>query len=137
MYTTTYKERRTYERYDDNHFLLYLGEQEAEYTPSAGGHIDDGAQAAPAPVSGYSYTGDQPDGGTLIAAKEATYPAFVSGLIGQKYMDDDVQAIQSNMVFALANKSHEKAAQYKQEFNDYQAYRTECKAIAKVALGIE
>jgi hypothetical protein len=141
-YTQNYPSRRTYEKYDSEHFLLYVNEAAVEYTPQAarldGGNDDnDGEAPAPAPVPGYSYTGNMPDGGTLVSAKNAEYGAFVAGLIALRYTDDDVQAVQSNQLAALADKNNAKASQWKQEFNDYQAYRATCKAQAKAALGIE
>jgi hypothetical protein len=140
MNTQTYPQRRTYNKYDESRYLLYLNEQAAEYTPQAarlGGGGDNDNAPAPAPVQGYSYTGDQPDGGTLIAAKSAEYGAFVAGLIALRYADDEVQAIQSNKLFALSNKSHAKAAQYNEEFTAYQDYRATCKEQAKAVLGME
>jgi hypothetical protein len=137
MYTQIYKERRAYLKYDDARYLLYLNEQAADYTPPTGGHLGEGEAAAPVPVPGYSYTGDQPDGGTMVAATEATYGDFVAGLIRRQYSADDEQALQTNLLVALENPAHEKAAQYTNEFNDYNAYRTTCKAQAKAVLGIE
>jgi hypothetical protein len=141
MYTQNYPQRRAaYERYDESHYLLYLDEQAVEYAPQAAGLAGDGdgeSAAAPAPVQGYSYTGNRPDGGTLIAAKNAEYGAFVSGLIALRYTDDDVQAVQSNQLAALANSKDAKAAQWKQEFAEYQTYRADCKAQAKKTLGME
>jgi hypothetical protein len=135
-HTQIYRERRAYEQYDADHFLLYLNEQEADYTPPRGGHFGE-EEEQPAPLPGYSYTGNHPSGGTMVAAKEATYGALVSGLIRLLYTADAEQAVQANMVFALANKNHAKAAQYKAEHSTYQDYRDACKAKAKVVLGVE
>ena len=133
MYTQSYPARRTYEKYDALHYLLYLNEEEAEYTPFYGGLPGDG-EAQPAAVPGYRYTGNMPDGGTLIAATKAEYGAFVSGLIRLTYSTDDEQALQTNELAALANSKHENAAKWKQEFADYQAYRATCKAQASAVL---
>jgi hypothetical protein len=88
-------------------------------------------------VQGFSYTGDQPDGGTLIEAKSAGYGDFVAGLIRKKYNADDVEAVQANALIALKDKSNAKAAQYKSEFDEYNTYRQSCKESAKKVLGLQ
>jgi hypothetical protein len=132
MYTKNYPTKRTYEKYDDGHHMLYLNEQSVEYTPEHGGGM--GEPAEPESVQGFAYTGDLPDGGTLIEAKEATYDAFVSGLIRKQYTADAVEAIQANALIALKDKSNAKAAQYKAELDEYNTYRTQCKENAKKVL---
>jgi hypothetical protein len=134
-YTQNYPGKRTYERYDSEHFLLYINEQEVEYTPQAA-RLENGEGEAHEPIQGFGYTGDMPDGGTMVAAKNASYGDFVAGLIALRYNDDDVQAIQSNQLAALADKNNAKAAQWKSEFSAYQEYRAACKVQAKVVLGI-
>jgi hypothetical protein len=134
MFTKNYPKKRSYEKYNEGHYMLYIGEQEVEYTPEHGGGVT-GQPAEPAqPVQGFSYTGDQPDGGTLIEAKDATYGGFVSGLIRKQYTADDVEAVQANALIALKDKSNAKAAQYKSEFDEYNAYRAQCKENAKKVL---
>jgi hypothetical protein len=133
MYTKNYQTKRTYEKYDDEHYLLYLNEQPVEYIPEHGG----GMNEQPAePVAGYSYTGDQPDGGTLIEARSATYGDFVAGLIRKQYTADAAEAIRANLLVALKDKSNANAAQYKAEFDKYQAFRVQCKETAKIILGL-
>ena len=137
MYTKNYPQKRTYEQYDEGHYMLYLNEQAVEYTPEQHGGGMDEQPAEPAqPVQGFAYTGDQPDGGTLVEAKEAAYGEFVSGLIRKRYTADAVEAIQANAVIALKDKSNAKAAQYKAEFDDYNAFRAQCKENAKKVLGL-
>jgi hypothetical protein len=133
MYTKNYPEKRTYEKYDSEHYMLYLSEAEVEYTPEHGGGVDE--QPAE-PVQGFSYEGDHPDGGTLIEAKEAEYGAFVAGLLRKRYTADAVEAVQANALIALKDKSNAKAAQYKAEFDEYNAYRAQCKEGAKKLLGL-
>jgi hypothetical protein len=134
MYTKNYPTQRTYEKYDDEHYMLYLDEQPVEYTPEHGG----GMNEQPAePIHGFSYTGDQLDGGTLIEAKDATYETFVSGLIRKKHTADAVEAIQANALVALKDKSNANAAKYKQEFDNYTTYRLQCKSAAKNILGLQ
>ena len=137
MTTKNYEKKRSYEKYDEGHYMLYLGEQEVEFTPEQSRDMT-GQPAEPAqPVQGFSYTGDQPDGGTLIEAKEAGYSDFVAGLIRKQYTADDVEAVQANALIALKDKSNAKAAQYKAELDEYNAYRMECKECAKKVLGLQ
>ena len=136
MYTKNYTEKRTFEKFDTEHYLLYLGEKAVKFVPEQ--HMtnddDDGVQKE---VSGYSYTGDQIDGGTLIAAKNAEYGEFVAGLIALRYSQDAEAAVHANSLLALNDATLTKAKQYKQEFADYNAYRNECKQTAKTVLGIQ
>lgn len=86
----SYKERKTFEIYDRNHALLYLNEQPAEITDEESGKS----------VPGYSYTGDMPDGGTLVEASGVTAEnrrdKFVAGLIGKSYDMDAQIAVLAN-----------------------------------------
>lgn len=132
MYLQVYQDRKKYERFDTNHYLLYLNEQSAEFTPGGG---TQSANEEPAiPVPGYSYTGDHPDGGTLIEAKENSYDTFVNGLIRKRYPEATVEAIQSNMIVALTDPENARSAEFTQEWNTFQEYRTECKAKADEVL---
>lgn len=132
MYLQIYQDRKKYERFDTNLYLLYLNEQSAEFVP--GGGTQSVNEEPVIPVPGYSYTGDHPDGGTLIEAKEDSYDAFVNGLIRKKYPEATVEAIQSNMIVALTDPENTRSSEFTQEWNTFQAYRTECKAKADEVL---
>jgi hypothetical protein len=137
MNTINYPERRAFTKFDDRHHVLYLGEKPVKYTPEHVGLHDGEAAEAAGPVDGYSYTGPMGDGGTLVAATEATYGAFVSGLLRQKYSSDDVEALQANMTEALHNSEHPRAAEFTGAWDNFQAYREECKAIVKEVINRE
>lgn len=81
--------RQNYVKYDDNHYLLFLNEQEAEQTNEEGEKI-----------KGFTYTGPRVDGSTLIEATGVTLEnirgKFIAGLIGTKYSRDDQIAILAN-----------------------------------------
>jgi hypothetical protein len=47
-----------------------------------------------------------------------------------------VEAVQANALIALKDKTNAKAAQYKAEFDEYNAYRAQCKEEAKKVLGM-
>lgn len=132
MTTQVYKERRKYERYDSEHYLLYLNEQPADFISSSGNMQE--REKDPEPVPGFSYTGNMPDGGTLIKAPEASYEEFVAGLIRLKYTADAENAINANMILALSDPGHERTAEFKAEWEVFQLYREECKENAKAVL---
>ena len=135
-YTANYPEKRTFAPFDKEHYLLYLGETPVSYVPDVDLRIVAGTNESPEPVEGFSYTGTYPDGGTLIEAKEATYEAFVSGLIRKRYSADEVEALQANMVETLVNPAHPRTEEFTQLWGEFQQYRDECKANAKAVLGL-
>lgn len=112
IYTATYTERKNFVKFDDSHVLLYLNEQPGEVTnPEAG-------ESAP----GYSYTGDQADGSTMIAAEGVTdenrRDKFVAGLIGLHY-DLDAQ------IATLANGAD--TPEHAAELTQFATLRKQCK----------
>ena len=127
MYKGIYAEKKTFSKFDNEHYLCYLNEQREEYSPEADACSGEVTEPVSAPVLGYAYTGDMVDGGTLIEAKEATYDEFVSGLIRTRYSASRVEAIQSNRMIALVNPEHERAAEFISEWDDFQSYREQCK----------
>ena len=85
-----YRERKAFEIYDNEHALLYLNEQAVDIRDEETGEI----------AIGFSYTGNMPDGGTLVAASGVTETnrrdKFISGLIGLSYDMDAQIAILAN-----------------------------------------
>lgn len=81
--------RQSYMKYDNNHYLLFLNEQEAEQTNEIGEKI-----------KGYTYTGPRQDGSTLIEAQGVTQEnirgKFIAGIIGLEYSLDDQIALLAN-----------------------------------------
>ena len=103
--------RQNFVKYDDNHYLLFLNEQEAEQTNENGDK-----------VKGYSYTGTRTDGSTLIEATDVTpenmRSKFIAGLIGTEYTKDDQIAL-------LANG--EDTAEHAEELEKFRAVRAAAK----------
>ena len=112
-----YQERRTYLHYDAGRFMLYLNEGREEYIPSVAtpGEEPENLPVS-APVMGYSYEGEEEDGGTLIEATAANYEAFVNGLIRKRYTQSEVEAIQSNMIVSMTDPDAERSAEFRQEW---------------------
>lgn len=118
-YTATYPQKKSYNRYDDEHFLLYLNEEIIkDYLPQ---DADEDTQ----PITAYRYTGTFPDGGTLIKANESTYENFVSGLIRTKYSADQVEAI----ILNFQSNHPERMPEFIQDMEDLNIFREECKYI--------
>lgn len=90
MYKVSYIGRKNFVKFDDEHYLLYLNEEQAEVKNEETDDI----------MQGYAYTGSQPDGGTLVEAKDVNddnrRAKFVAGLIGTEYDIDSQIAILAN-----------------------------------------
>lgn len=132
-----YQERRTYLHYDAGRFMLYLNEGREEYIPSVATPAEEPENLpVSAPIMGYSYEGEEEDGGTLIEATAANYEAFVNGLIRKRYTQSEVEAIQSNMIVSMTDPDAERSAEFRQEWEAYQDYRETCKNNAKAILNL-
>ena len=90
MYKVSYIGRKNFVKFDGEHYLLYLNEEQAEVKNEETGDI----------MQGYAYTGSQPDGGTLVEDKDVNddnrRAKFVAGLIGTEYDIDSQIAILAN-----------------------------------------
>lgn len=122
MNTAIYNTKKTYNRYDDGRFLLYLNEEIIE------NYVPEDAEPDTDPITAYKYTGSFPDGGTLIEAKSDTYEDFVSGLIRTRYSADQVEAILLN----IQSNNPERMAEFENELNQLNDFRDECKLIASM-----
>ena len=113
MITSFNPHRQSYMKYDNNHYLLFFNEQEAEQTNEQGEKI-----------KGYTYTGPMPDGSTLIEAtgvnKENIRGKFIAGLLGLEYSIDDQIAL-------LANG--EDSEQHSEELAAFTSARSEAKKV--------
>lgn len=137
MNKQTCQERRTYLHYDAVRFMLYPNEGREEYIPSVATPAEElGISPVSAPVMGYSYEGEEEDGGILIEATAASYEAFVNGLVRKCYTQSEVEAIQSNMIVSMTDPDAERSAEYRQEWEAYQGYRETCKNNAKAILNL-
>lgn len=122
IHTASYTERKKFEIYDGSHALLYLNEQPAEIKNEETGES----------VPGFSYTGNMPDGSTMIEAAGVTdenrRDKFIAGLIGRHY-DMDAQIA----VLANGTDTPEHAA----ELEQFAHLRAGCKAQVDELLGRE
>ncbi len=125
MNRAIYLDRRKFDKFDDNHFIVYLNEETIpEYVPE----VMDG-QPEPEPCMAYAYSGSEKDGGTIIEATSAQYDDFVAGLVRLKFSQNQVEAILCNQ----GDGDDEHLAEY----NALQLYRKDCKTIAAELLARE
>lgn len=122
-----YLSRKSYVKFDDDHYLLYIGEQRVDnYHPESAAPDGNSSKQADEGVTAYSYEGDEIDASTKIQAKAATYDEFTAGLVRTRYSQDQVEAI-------LANHG-DGDAEHEAEFEAYQAWRKTAKEQAKELL---
>lgn len=132
-----YPSRKSFVKFDDDHYLLYLGEQQVDnyqpeqITPGTTPTVDapSAEESSETGITAFSYEGTEPDGSTKIAAQEATYGSFTAGLVRLKYSQDEVEAI-------LANKG-DGNEEHQAEFDKYQAWRIQAKEMATEVLSRE
>ena len=124
MYKGIYAEKKTFSKFDNEHYLCYLNEQREEYSPEPDARSGEVTEPVSAPILGYAYTGSM----------AATYDEFVSGLIRTRYSASRVEAIQSNRMIAFVNPEHERASEFISEWDDFQSYREQCKEQANALI---
>lgn len=119
MKTAIYTEKRTFEKFDDQRYIVYLNETVIpEYTlPSIDGTPQE-------PVTGYSYTGSEPDGGTLIEATSPDRDSLINGIIRTRYSQTEEDAIKTHQIELLKGNVVEKTEEYELEWNMFNEFRT-------------
>lgn len=131
MKRAIYTERKTLVKYDDNRYMAYLNEEVIDgYVPE----VRNG-EKTPEPVTGYAYTGAEPDGGTLIAAADMSRDSLINGIIRSRYSQTEEDAIKTHQIELFKNPDIPKAEDYEAEWEAFNAFRTE--AIATVDRWLE
>lgn len=121
VFSVAYPRQMRPSKYDGAHFLCYLNEKPATYKPDE----------ASEPMEGYSYTGSMPDAGTLIECDEWSRDKLVNGIIRSKYLQTEEDAIKTHQIQLLQAKAgmeigtlpDDKAAEYVNEWNEFQTFR--------------
>lgn len=125
MHTCIYKEKRTMMRWDDDNIIGYLNEEVInDYKPE---NLQEGEE--PEPCTGYSYTGELPDGGTVMPCKNMTdYRDVANAIIRSKYTQSEENAIQRHAI----------NGEYKDDSSEYDEYNEWCtKAVATAKLWVK
>lgn len=121
VFSVAYPRQMRPSKYDGAHFLCYLNEKPATYKP------DENSD----PIDGFSYTGPMPDGGTLIDCDEWNRDKLINGIIRSKYLQTEEDAIKTHQIQLLQAKAgmevgalpDDKAAEYVNEWNEFQTFR--------------
>lgn len=121
VFSVAYPRQMRPSKYDGAHFLCYLNEKPATCKP------DETSE----PMEGYSYTGSMPDAGTLIECDEWNRDKLVNGIIRSKYLQTEEDAIKTHQIQLLQAKAgmeigalpDDKAAEYVNEWNEFQTFR--------------
>lgn len=131
MKRTIYTEPKTLVKYDDNRYMAYLNEEVIE------GYVPEGREggSSPEPVTGYAYTGTEPDGGTLIAATDMSRDSLINGIIRSRYSQTEEDAIKTHQIELIKNPDIPKAGDYESEWEAFNAFRAS--AIATVDRWLE
>ena len=119
MNTAIYTEKRTFEKFDEHRYIVYLNEVVVpDYVlPS----MNDTPQE---PVTGYSYTGSERDGGTLIEATSDDRESLINGIIRTRYSQTEEDAIKTHQIELLKGNVVEKTEEYETEWNMFNEFRT-------------
>lgn len=125
--TQVYQQQRTYLRYDANHIIGYLHEEELhDYQPEARGTEE---TPEPWPVA-YAYTGTEADGGTVMeCSQQDDHGALANAIIRSRYTESQELAIQRHAI----------NGDYDDDASEYEAYDSWCQyavATAKAWLQI-
>ncbi|MCQ2127725.1 MAG: hypothetical protein MJZ06_09880 [Bacteroidaceae bacterium] len=115
MNTVVYPRQMRFSRYDGTHFLVYLHESVSSCQPDADSE----------PVPGYSYSGNMPDGGTLIECDEDNPNKIINGIIRSRYLQTEEDAIKTHQIQILqaVDMTKEKIAEYRREWMEFQEWR--------------
>jgi hypothetical protein len=121
VFSVAYPRQMRPSKYDGAHFLCYLNEKPVTYKP------DENSD----PIDGFSYTGPMPDGGTLIDCDEWNRDKLINGIIRSKYLQTEEDAIKTHQIQLLQAKAgmeigalpDDKAAEYVNEWNEFQTFR--------------
>ena len=110
MNKNVYPLPKTFSRYDNERVMVYLNEQKVE------GYVPDNAPEGTKPISGYTYTGTEPDGGTLIYAMDESRDELINGIIRSRYSQTEEDAIKTHQIIALQNPRCAKSSEYASEW---------------------
>ena len=124
MNKAIYTEPRTFEKYDNTRFMVYLNQEVIpDYVPEVFE-----SDNKPAPVTAYSYTGTEVDGGTLIEATSPDRDSLINGIIRSRYTQSEEDAIKTHQIELLKDAGIAKAAEYEVEWAEFNAVREMAKA---------
>lgn len=132
MNKAIYSEPRTFEKYDNARFIVYLNQEIIpDYVPEVM-H----SEQPPEPVTAYAYTGTEVDGGTLIETTSSDRDSLINGIIRSRYTQSEEDAIKTHQIELLKDAGIAKAAEYEAEWAEFNAVREMAKATVDGWLGV-
>ena len=132
MNKAIYTEPRTFEKYDNTRFMVYLNQEVIpDYVPEVFE-----SDNKPDPVTAYAYTGTEVDGGTLIEATSPDRDSLINGIIRSRYTQSEEDAIKTHQIELLKDAGIAKAAEYEAEWAEFNAVREMAKATVDGWLGV-
>jgi hypothetical protein len=127
MHTT----RLSFKKYDNTHYIVYLDEKVTEnYRDDDSLYAGEGTGER---YTAFSYTGTLPDGGTLIEVDpgDRLQNALINGIIRTRYTLSEEDAVKTHQFLLLTNPDHEKAVEYRAEFDSFNEFRENCIATVR------
>lgn len=112
-----YLQPKTYSQFDANHVLVYLNEEVIE------NYVPEDAPEDFKPMTGYAYSGDMPDGGTLIEADANNRDSMINGILRSSYSQTEEDAIKTHQLIRLEDPECEKANEYASEWAAFKVQR--------------
>lgn len=123
-FTATYAEKKTFFPFGDKQIIGFFGET---VVPN---WIQDNAPDGAEPITGYSYTGPRKDGGTLLPCDNPEdYGCLTNAIIRSKYTESEEMAIHRHYQNSFED--------YQEEWDEYNRFCEDAKALAKKWLGID
>lgn len=124
MNKAIYTEPRTFEKYDDKRYMVYLNQEIIpDYVPEVMQ-----SEQVPEPITAYVYTGTEVDGGTLIETTSSDRDSLINGIIRSRYTQSEEDAIKTHQIELLKNATIDKAADYEAEWAEFNTVREMAKA---------
>ena len=131
MNKAIYTEPRTFEKYDDKRYMVYLNQEIIpDYVPEVMQ-----SEQVPEPVTAYAYTGTEVDGGTLIETTSSDRDSLINGIIRSRYTQSEEDAIKTHQIELLKNATIDKVADYEAEWAEFNAVREMAKTTVDSWLG--
>ena len=123
LFTATYAERKTFFPFGKGQIIAFLNEEEVP------NWVQDNAPEGAAPVTGYRYTGERKDGGTVLPCEDSTdYGHVTNAIIRSRYTQSEELAIHRHYVSSFED--------YQDEWAEYNGFCEMAKTMAKRWLGI-
>lgn len=117
-----YRERRTFEKFDDGHYAVFLNEVETMVPVTTGmGNEDQEVEQVP----GFEYDGTEKDGSTLIVAENSDRDSLINGIIRSRYSQTSEDAVKTHRIQLIGGEitDDDKKAEYEAEWSAFNDFR--------------